>query len=240
MVGISNRAAAICTAVLSIADVATTASANAATPAVEWRDTPLARLEALALIETLNAEILASDSATLTLERWCSEHAIADPAQILAHRTDAAAEAPSAAIREDLQVSAQESVRYRRVELACGEHVLSVAENWYVPSRLSDAMNRLLDTTQTPFGKVVQPLQVHRQTLEAQLLWSPLPPGWERAGPGVSMNQGHLELPDALFEHRALLYTSAQTVIAEVHEIYQRDNLAFPEPQLTDAPARTH
>jgi chorismate-pyruvate lyase len=239
MAGISNRAAAICTTMLSIADVATTASA--ATPAVEWRDTPIARLEALALIETLNAEILASNSATLTLERWCSEHAIADPAQILAHRTDAAAEAPSAAIRADLQVSAQESVRYRRVELACGEHVLSVAENWYVPARLSDAMNRLLDTTQSPFGKVVQPLQVHRQTLEAQLLWSPLPAGWERAGSGVSMNpQGHLELPAALFEHRALLYTSAQSVIAEVHEIYQRDILAFPEPQLAGAAARTH
>ena len=208
-------------------------------PAAPWSDTPLARLEALALIETLNAEILASSSATLTLERWCREHALADPAQILAHRIDAAAAAPSAAVRADLQVSARETVRYRRVELTCGEHVLSVAENWYVPARLSAAMNRLLETTQTPFGKVVQPLRVHRETLGAQLLWSPLPPGWERTGSAAAgASDGRLEIPAALFEHRALLYTSAHAAIAEVHEVYQRDILALPEPQLAGGGAR--
>lgn len=38
-----------------------------------WPDTFVARLEALALIQTLNAEILASRSATLTLENWCRD-----------------------------------------------------------------------------------------------------------------------------------------------------------------------
>jgi hypothetical protein len=37
----------------------------------------LTRLEAVALVQTLNAEILASRSATLTLERWCDEHGLA-------------------------------------------------------------------------------------------------------------------------------------------------------------------
>jgi hypothetical protein len=42
-----------------------------------WPDTLVSRLEALALIETLNAEILASRSATLTLEKWCADHGLA-------------------------------------------------------------------------------------------------------------------------------------------------------------------
>ena len=142
--------------------------------AATWKDTPVARLEALALIESLNAEILSSSSATLTLERWCREHALADPPRILAHRIDAAVAPPTADVRSDLQVSSADPVRYRRVELTCGAHVLSVAENWYVPSRLTADMNRLLDETQTPFGKVVLPLKPHRETLAVQHLWSPL------------------------------------------------------------------
>ena len=37
-----------------------------------WPDTPLGRTQVLALIETLNADLLSHDSATLTLGRWCS------------------------------------------------------------------------------------------------------------------------------------------------------------------------
>jgi hypothetical protein len=48
--------------------VATTAIASAAEPA-PWPNSFLGRLEALALLETLNADLLAHDSATLTLER---------------------------------------------------------------------------------------------------------------------------------------------------------------------------
>lgn len=214
--------------------LANAADAGAPAPAATaWSDTPLARLEALALIETLNAELLSSTSATLTLERWCHDHALADPPVILAHRTDAAPEPPSAATRQDLQLLEHESVRYRRVELACGGHVLSVAENWYVPDRLTAAMNQQLETTQTPFGKVVQPLKPHRETLAAQVLWSPLPAGWEGAHNDTGWpSSDRLQLPAALFEHRAVLYTADHRAIAEVHEIYQRDLLAFPEPEL--------
>jgi len=227
---------------------------SAASAAATWTDTPVARLEALALIESLNAEILSSSSATLTLERWCRDHALADPPQIFAHRVDASAAptgsaapaAPaastSAEVRSDLQVSPADVVRYRRVELTCGAHVLSVAENWYVPSRLTPEMNRLLDETQTPFGKVVLPLKPHRETLGVQYLWSPLPAGWERmrnaastATPDAAGAAPPLNIPAALFEHRAVLYTEAHVAIAEVREIYQRDLLDFPEPRIADA-----
>src|SRR5260221_562484 len=57
----------------------------AAAPGLPWPDTPLARLEALALIQTLNSQILASPSATRSLQNWCRAHALAEPPQIVAH-----------------------------------------------------------------------------------------------------------------------------------------------------------
>jgi hypothetical protein len=49
-----------------------------------WPDTHVARLQALALVETLNAEVLASRSATMTLETWCREHELANEPTIVA------------------------------------------------------------------------------------------------------------------------------------------------------------
>ena len=110
--------------------------------------------------------------------------------------------------------------------------MLSEAENWYVPSRLTAQMNRLLVTTDTPFGKAVQGLEPYRQTFDVRLLWSPLANGWERQAdqrpPCAAM--GALAIPDALFEHRAILYTREHKPFAEVHEVYQRQVLAFPAP----------
>jgi hypothetical protein len=40
-------------------------------------------------------------------------------------------------------------------------------------------MNRLLDQTDTPFGRAVKDLEFQRQTLKATALWHPLPEGWE-------------------------------------------------------------
>jgi len=214
------------------------ASAATAAAPPSWPDTPAARLEALALIQTVNGEILASSSATLTLEQWCRDHAMAAKPQVIAHPITSAPGAPTAAQRRELQVNAQELVRYRRVELSCGGHILSIADNWYVPGRLTPQMNQLLDHTLTPFGKVVRALRPHRETIEVKMLWSPLPEGWEQGGPGTVADHAltqRLELPAALFEHRAILYTPEQRPIAEVDEVYQRDLLAFPEPHLLDS-----
>lgn len=208
-------------------------AADAAAPM--WEDTALARLEALALIQTLNAQILSNTSATRVLERWCREHALATVPVVVARRIEPADTEVSAATREALGVGPHETVRYRRVELDCGDRVLSLADNWYVPARLTAQMNRLLDTTQTPFGKVVQPLHPHRETLEVRLLWSPLPEGWERAAaqPAAAPARA-LALPPALFEHRALVYAADHRPLAEVREVYQRDLLAFPQPRVAD------
>jgi hypothetical protein len=42
-----------------------------------WFDTFESRLAMLALTQTLNAEILASPSATESLEKWCRDHRMA-------------------------------------------------------------------------------------------------------------------------------------------------------------------
>ena len=211
------------------------AGAHPGAAAEAWHDTPITRLEALALIEQLNAELLSASSATLTLEHWCQAHDLAAPAQIVARKIEGAAPAASPGIRQDLQVSADEALQYRRVELRCGEHTLSIAENWYVPARLTPEMNGLLSSTQTPFGKVVRALSPHRETLAVTRLWSPLEAGWEHAPRRIIPRHAsprRLEMPSALFEHRALLYIGSHQPIAEVREIYQRDVLAFPEPRL--------
>ncbi len=195
-----------------------------------WPDTHLARVEALALIETLNAEVLASRSATLTLEAWCRDHHLAQSPKITAARIKGTTKPATTEQRERLQVTTQDEVKYRRVQLRCGDHILSEADNWYVPSRLTPEMNRLLDTTETPFGKAVQALQPYRQTFAVKLLWSPLPEGWELS-PLTPDHRGDFAIPQALFEHRAILYTHDHKPFSEVDEVYQGQLLAFPPPR---------
>jgi hypothetical protein len=197
-----------------------------------WPDTYVTRLQALALVQTLNAQVLASRSATQTLEVWCRDHQLAKEPAIRAELVRGASKAPSAEQRQRLQVTPQAEVKYRRVQLRCGNLVLSEAENWYVPDRLTPEMNRVLNTTSTPFGKVVEPLEPYRQTIAVKLLWSPLPDGWERGSiASRTGTAGVLTIPDALFEHRAVLYTREHKPFSEVDEIYQGQLLAFPPPR---------
>jgi hypothetical protein len=225
------------TAALTTAIVAGLAGlpALAASPQ-PWPDTPLGRTQALAVMETLNAELLASSSATTTLEAWCGAHHMASPAKLSADRVRGVDKPVTQAQRRELQIGADEPVKYRRVRLACGDHVLSEADNWYVPSRLTPEMNRALETTDTPFGRAVANLHPVRQTLSVELLWSPLPAGWDlgvggpaASGPaGREDGSGALAIPDALFRHRALLYDQARRPFSEVVETYTGEVLDYP------------
>jgi chorismate-pyruvate lyase len=202
--------------------------AQAAAPA--WVDTFESRLEILALTQTLNAEILVSASATQTLEQWCRDHEMAADPVIVAHVVAGAPKVPTAEQLQRLQVAGAGDVKYRRVELRCGTHVLSEADNWYVPGRLTAEMNHALETTDTPFGRAVRPLRPYRRTFAVTPLWSPLPAGWERQRrPKAQAGERAkaLLLPAALFEHRAILYTSEHQPFSEVHERYQAQVLAF-------------
>jgi hypothetical protein len=197
-----------------------------------WPGGFLTRLEALALVQTLNAEILASRSATLSLEKWCGEHRLAgaDETKIVARLIPGDAKPATAEQRQRLQVGPDEELKYRRVQLLCGDRVLSEADNWYAPSRLTPEMNRLLETTDTPFGKAVLDLKPYRQTFAAKVLWWPLAQGWEMNPLPTADQPEALMIPDALFEHQAVLFTKDRVPFSEVHEVYRRQLLDFPPP----------
>jgi chorismate-pyruvate lyase len=193
-----------------------------------WPNSYLGRLEALALVERLNAELLASSSATRTLESWCVEHRLAVPARVFATVSQTRQRRALALDRALLDIRSDEAVRYRHVALACGTHVLSEADNWYVPSRLTPAMNRMLETTRTPFGRAIAALKPSRQILSVEQLWSPLPVGWEMGAVHLQeARAGKLAIPPFLFRHRAIVFDGAHRPIALVVETYTREVLAF-------------
>lgn len=122
------------------------------------------------------------------------------------------------------------------MQLVCGNLVLSEADNWYVPSRLSVEMNHELDSTDVPFGKVVQSLHFRRQTLSAELLWSPLPQGWDE---GVALppgTHGPLVIPAHVLQHRAVLVGQDNRAISLVVESYTSNVLAMPSAVLAPTP----
>jgi chorismate-pyruvate lyase len=216
------------TAFAGLAILSATAPAGARAP---WPDDFIGRLEALALVETLNAQLLAGRSATLVLEKWCADHHMAAEPKIVAHVAAGAIAPPSAEQRERLGVGAEEPVKYRRVALACGAHTLSEADNWYVPSRLTPEMNRALETSDTPFGKVIAPLRPFRRTFSVEMRWSPLPAGWEGKTRETIMRErpkgDELDAPHALFEHRAIVHGGDGKPISEVRETYTNELLDF-------------
>ena len=218
-----------------VAAMLTVPTAAVAPPA--WPDTSLARVEALALLQTLNAELLSHDSATLTLDAWCRRHHLAAAGEtIVAERPRATDRPATPEQRALLGVGADQTVRYRHVRLRCGGHVLSEADNWYVPARLTPAMNAALDDSDIAFGRAVRPLHFHRHTLSARLLWSPLPTDWDSAAvprpatPSRRHSPGTLAIPAKLIEHRAILSLPDGTPFSTVVETYTADILAFPPP----------
>ena len=134
----------------------------ASEPAVDDLDTPVMTLSAPALEHNLAA-----------MAAWCAERGLASDPRIVAVRVPGLDKPAGAARRARLAVGPDEPVRYRRVRLACGDHVLSEADNWYVPARLTSEMNAALDGTQAPFGRVVRPLQPSRRNLSLTRLWQP-------------------------------------------------------------------
>ena len=151
-------------------------------------------------------------------------------ARIVAERVTDVVKPATADVRAALDVKPDEPLGYRRVKLKCGDHVLSEADNWYVPARLSPEMNHMLETTDTPFGKAVAALHFRRHTLSAELLWSPLPKGWEMGATAPGAGAGALAVPEHVLEHRAVLSLPDGEPFSEVVETYTGEVLAFPPP----------
>jgi len=153
-----------------------------------------------ASVAQLKADLLAGNSATATLGQWCAREKLADPPVIRALRDPVQAPA-GADIRPLLKVAPDAPLGYRRVKLVCGDHILSEADNWYVPARLTPAMNHMLETSDTPFGAAVKALNFHRRTLDTAL--SPA--------------------PGTVLRVRALLLTPDETPFSLVVENYTPD-----------------
>lgn len=159
---------------------------------------------AMDLLDQLNAELLTSHSATVTLEQWCAALGLADPATVRAELDRTPAPAPSRELLDRLEVERPSEVEHRRVRLLCGPHVLSIAANWYVPARLTPAMNDALAHGSSPFGRVILPLAPIRQNLSVAL-----PP----------FEGGHVS--GTVLRHRALVFDKDRRPLAEVTESYQ-------------------
>lgn len=194
------------------------------------QDTTVGRLSALAVLNGLNADLLGHDSATLTLDSWCGAHKLADPAKIVAQQVSGSDKPADAEVRKLLGVDASEPVKYRRVKLTCGDHVLSEADNWYVPARLTADMNHALETTNVAFGRAVQDLHFQRHTISADVLWHPLPAGWEMTKQLPSDGHGKLDVPEFVIQHKAFLTRADGAPFSVVVESYTREVLDFPFP----------
>lgn len=143
------------------------------------------------VLDRFEATLARHASATSAMEEWClAEHISARP-DIRAVKDPDAQLAATPAVREALRVGPEERLGYRHVRLTCGDRVLSVAHNWYVPARLTPEMNRTLEGSEAPFGKVVAPLRYTREERPARR-------GRDKACPGgtVLTKGAVLRLPD--------------------------------------------
>jgi hypothetical protein len=74
----------------------------------------------------------------------------------------------------------------------------------------------------------VQPLHFRRQTLSAEPLWSPLPPGWDSGAALPPASGRPLAIPPHVLQHRALLYTQDNRPFSLVVESYTAGVLVHP------------
>ncbi|MGI8841940.1 MAG: hypothetical protein ACR2F8_14345 [Caulobacteraceae bacterium] len=118
----------------------------------------------------LAADLATHDSATEVLGRWCARRRWANPPIVLAMREAGAAKPATPEIRRRLDAAPGEKVAYRRVKLTCGGRLLSEADNWYLPDRLTRKMNQELDHGDVPFGVVARPLRFHRKPVGAPIV----------------------------------------------------------------------
>jgi len=160
-------------------------------------------------VERLNAQLLSHDSATAVLQALCDRRG-GRGERIRARRAPEPSATPSedAAARVALGVPPDEPLAHRRVELTCRGLVLSRADNWYRPGRLTPEMNRRLETTDTPFGVAAAALKFHRLTLSAE----------------------RLDLPGVVLRHRALLLDGAGQPFSYLVETYT-DAVLSPGPR---------
>ena len=145
-----------------------------------------------ATLDEFEHVLAANSSATAALEQWCARRGLAEAAQVratvLADHLDPVSSEPA---RQALGLGPQDRLGFRHVQLECGGVVLSEAYNWYAPGLLTAEMNRTLEASRTPFGKVAAPLDYVREPIDSRRgSAGGCPPGV------VLSNRAMLRLPD--------------------------------------------
>jgi hypothetical protein len=159
-----------------------------------------------ATLDQFEGALAATPSASAALQGWC--HARFDPdAPLRAEKLIATSFEPTGRIRHALEIGRDELLGYRRVSLRCAGREMSLAYNWYVPSRLTPEMNRQLAGSEAPFGRVAAPLRFRRERIARP--WS----GPELCPAGT------------ILAHRAMLRLPDGKPLAMVVECYTRANL---------------
>ncbi|MBM3928237.1 MAG: hypothetical protein FJ335_07250 [Sphingomonadales bacterium] len=113
-------------------------------------------------LDAFEADLTAGGVVTRVLEAWAG-------GPVRAERIAATAQA-SAETRARLRVGADTVLGFRRVRLLSEDVLLSEADNWFVPERLTAEMLATLEATDTPFGRVIAPLDPRRETLACERL----------------------------------------------------------------------
>ena len=159
-----------------------------------------------------------SGSATHTLTRWLAERLGGPDRPLLARIRATTAPCVDIAIMHRLGISDWADISYRRVWLVYDRRVMSIAENWYVASRLPGGMAATLADGKTPFGAAIASLKPTRETLHAERLWR-----WRPRG---ETSDDRLSPPGAVLRHRALVGAGDGPPLCEVSEVYTRNILA--------------
>ncbi|QRM32258.1 hypothetical protein [Microvirga sp. VF16] len=182
-----------------------------------------------ALVWALSTRLIASASATDTLLAWCEEHGLSHgPITVDVRQRFAPAIVPDE-VMAALGPTAPEAVHYRQVRLMRGSLALAAAENWFVPQRLTAAMNETLNQTSIPFGTVIAPLHPVRRTQVANAWPLVAEPVEELPWFSGSADEPR---PEIILEHKAMILTDSGTSLALVNELFFAELVSFASPPL--------
>jgi hypothetical protein len=174
-------------------------------------------------MHVLSERILAANSATLELERWCSERVIGDGRIVALCARDAKAGLLDDESLEALYPhQALNRTEFRRVQLATKGIVVVDALNWYFPEHLTSEICAMLRDTDIPFGHAIRSLKPKRRTFLVR-----------RCSPAQLAEAKLANDPTAIaFEHHAIVHREDGAPLAVVHE---RFRTALVEPHAIPA-----
>lgn len=177
-----------------------------------------------ALIHNLSTRLTSGATATETLLAWCEEHGLSHgPITANVRQRFSPSVLPDTVLTA-LEPAPGTTVHYRQVQLMRGTLRLATAENWFVPQRLTAAMNDRLHMTDLPFGTVVAPLCPSRRTLVAHVRPRSADPSED---PPQLHASAHHPQPEIILEHQAVIFSESGTALALVKEKFCVELVSF-------------